>query len=605
MANLIGGNTVGINMWDWNQWGFDTLTSATESLYEYETPGGNTVQLIGSDFTYGKYGAPVGGTVQVLAIFDDVGNQIASMVLGDAPLADVIANNLHDFWRVLLDGDDQISGGHLSDTLEGFDGDDFISGGGGDDNINGGEGNDIIDGDNGDDYVDGGNGDDTIFFDAEDGNDIIEGGLGNDTVVHRGLDSEWPDFIYIEKAPAQFEAMVAQQVMQYAQPELQFGQPVHQLAQGAQFKQAEFARPMDKLATPENDDGGNDGRIIGSKTWTSGAEPEYGDIQMRVGSFTGTGQPDEPDRTQATIREVEQIEVLGRDGNDQLYVENLNGTLLENGHVFFDGGAGDDDLHAAETTTDITYLWNWLEGQGDAGKGDVRFGSSTNDTFHFLDETDDGHTLQFDAGGDHVELWEGVSGFGVSPDIQIWDAEFLDFDFGGGDDAFIVDHDLSGVYGGVLDIDFGDGTALLDIYDHTGRIEATGGNGHNAFFSGAGDDLLIGGASFDDIFGGAGDDEIYGGAEGDDIGGGEGNDLIEGGSGADRFFFEENSGTDTITDYEVGTDVLDFLAYGGIDQNDLVISQNGADTHITTTTGDTVILQEVQSASLSAVDFLF
>ena len=61
MANLIGGNTVGINMWDWNQWGFDTLTTATDSLYEYETPGGNTVQLIGSDFTYGKYNIPVGG----------------------------------------------------------------------------------------------------------------------------------------------------------------------------------------------------------------------------------------------------------------------------------------------------------------------------------------------------------------------------------------------------------------------------------------------------------------------------------------------------------------------------------------------------------------
>ncbi len=590
MANLIGGNTTGINMWDWNQWGFDTLTAATDSLYEYETPGGNTVQLIGSDFTYGKNNVPAGGTVQVLAIFDNMGNQIASLVLGDAPLADVIANNLHDFWRVLLDGDDQISGGHLADTLEGFDGNDFIFGGGGADNINGGEDDDTIDGGNGDDYVDGANGNDTIFFDAEDGNDIIEGGLGDDTVVHRGLDTGWPDFIHIEKAPVPFQALVAQ--------------PFELFAQSSLLKQFVGARAADKLAAPKIDDGEDLGRIIGSKKTTHDGEAEYGDILMRVGSTHSSGQPDEPERTEAIIREVEQIEVIGRDGNDNLYVENLSGTLLESGHVFYDGGAGDDDLLAGTTTTDITYLWNWIEDEGDAGRGDVEFGSGTNDVFHLLDETDDGRAVTLDAGPDHIDLWEGISGFGISPDIQIWNAEILDLDFGGGTDSLIIEHDLSSVYGGVIDVNFGDGDALLDVYDHTSRIEATGGNGHNAFFSGDGDDLLIGGASYDDIFGGGGDDEIYGGALDDDIGGGQGNDTIEGGSGADRFFFEENSGTDTITDYEAGVDVLDFLAYGGIEQDDLEISQNGADTHVTTTTGDTVILQGVQSASLDAVDFL-
>ena len=618
MANLIGGSTVGINMWNWNQWGFDTLTSATDSVYEYETPGGNTVQLIGSGFVYGEDDLPIGGTVEVLSILDEFGNQVASLVLGSAPLADVIANNLHDFWRVLMDGDDQISGGHLADTLEGFDGNDNIYGGGGDDNINGGDGNDTIDGGNGDDYVDGGNGDDTIFFDAEDGNDIIEGGLGNDTVVHRGLNSDWPDFIYIEKAPSAFQALVTEPFELYAQSSLlkQFdgtrsyeklvtsteddGGDVDGLIGAELF---DGTRSFDKFATPVEDDGGDGGGLIGGKKVLSG-QPEYDDVLLRAGSFTGTGQPDEPDRTEATISEVEQIEVLGRDGNDNLFVEDLSGTLLENGHIFYDGGAGDDDLSAASTTTDITYLWNWIEGEGDAGKGDVEFGSGTNDVFHFLDETDDGHVITLDAGGNHVELWEGVSGFGVSPDIQIWNAEVLDFDFGGGDDAFIVEHDLSSVYGGVLDVNFGDGDALLDIYDHTGRVEATGGNGHNAFFSGDGDDLLIGGDSFDDIFGGAGADEIYGGGADDDIGGGEGDDTIEGGDGADRFFFEANSGTDTITDYEAGVDVLDFLAYGGIELGDLSISQNGADTHITTSTGDTVILQGVQSTSLDAVDFL-
>jgi len=65
----------------------------------------------------------------------------------------------------------------------------------------------------------------------------------------------------------------------------------------------------------------------------------------------------------------------------------------------------------------------------------------------------------------------------------------------------------------------------------------------------------------DIIFGGAGDDRIYG-QEGDDIIiGGSGNDLLSGGSGADTFVYTSVlDGQDVISDFEVGTDVVDIDA---------------------------------------------
>ncbi len=69
-------------------------------------------------------------------------------------------------------------------------------------------------------------------------------------------------------------------------------------------------------------------------------------------------------------------------------------------------------------------------------------------------------------------------------------------------------------------------------------------------------DYLTGTARNDTLDGGAGNDVLVGGA---------GNDSLAGGSGADRFVFErtwERNGTDTITDFEVGVDVLDLSLLG-------------------------------------------
>jgi Ca2+-binding RTX toxin-like protein len=50
------------------------------------------------------------------------------------------------------------------------------------------------------------------------------------------------------------------------------------------------------------------------------------------------------------------------------------------------------------------------------------------------------------------------------------------------------------------------------------------------------------------LSGGAGNDTLYAG---------DGHDLLEGGSGKDIFVLQPHSGTDTVTDFEIGQDVLE------------------------------------------------
>ncbi|MGF1523106.1 MAG: esterase-like activity of phytase family protein [Leptolyngbyaceae cyanobacterium] len=81
---------------------------------------------------------------------------------------------------------------------------------------------------------------------------------------------------------------------------------------------------------------------------------------------------------------------------------------------------------------------------------------------------------------------------------------------------------------------------------------------------GAGNDRIGGKGGNDTLFGDDGDDQLWG-DDGDDIlRGGLGNDVLtgddnSGGQGADTFVLAIGEGTDTITDFEVGTDTLQIL----------------------------------------------
>ncbi len=610
MGFLSSSNFPGIDMSSPAQWGFDHLITAGEHLYEYGTPDGGRVELIGADFAYDIDGNPVDGFVQSVVIYDEFDNQIANLTVSDMPLADIAANLFEGFWQVLLAGGDTMMLGNAHDTVYGGGSSDQIDGGGGADTIFGGAGDDMLNGGASDDTVFGGAGNDEIWFRVENGDDTINGGTGIDTVYHQGLNSGFGDIIHINRVVAESVEPIGDKIAPAALPK---GDGIFNggfsLADrhedGGPSREFSAQKVVaDPTAMFEVEAGRSEGKSILGNGRQAMNEVDY-DVLLEVGSFTGSGDPQEPERNEAVMRHVEIIEIDGRDGNDTLNVGDLTGTDMEDGHIVFNGGAGEDNLNALDTSTAITYVWQFENGEGEPGDGNVKFGDSTDDVFHLHDIANDGLSIFLGHGINSVEVDAGILG-GFGPDLYVRNAETFDIDFGDGDDTLVIYEDLAGVFDGVVEVGFGDGEADLDATNHSGRVEATGSDMQNAFFAGSGDDLLIGGASHDDLFGGAGDDEIYGGAGGDDIGGGEGNDTMEGGEGGDHFFFDVGDGTDTVTDFEAGDtgfDLLDFLAVG-ITEEQLTINQMGNDTHIVTPFGDTVILQGVQAGDLNSGDFL-
>jgi len=101
-------------------------------------------------------------------------------------------------------------------------------------------------------------------------------------------------------------------------------------------------------------------------------------------------------------------------------------------------------------------------------------------------------------------------------------------------------------------------------------INAQGGD--DQVYGLSGDDLLRGGEGNDILFGGAGADTLEGGAGNDVLVGGAGDDLLigddpSGERGSDTFVLAAGQGTDTIVDFEVGTDLIGLaggLSFGSL-----------------------------------------
>jgi Ca2+-binding RTX toxin-like protein len=102
------------------------------------------------------------------------------------------------------------------------------------------------------------------------------------------------------------------------------------------------------------------------------------------------------------------------------------------------------------------------------------------------------------------------------------------------------------------------GAGAATVVGGTGADTMTAGAGAVVFSGADGADTLTGGAGADSLTGGAGADSLSGGAEADTLVGGAGSDTLTGGGGADRFRFDgPTEGTDTITDFVRGTDIIE------------------------------------------------
>ncbi|QSJ14991.1 FG-GAP repeat protein [Nostoc sp. UHCC 0702] len=139
-----------------------------------------------------------------------------------------------------------------------------------------------------------------------------------------------------------------------------------------------------------------------------------------------------------------------------------------------------------------------------------------------------------------------------------------------------------------------------------GNDSLFGGNGNDVLY---GDGLMDGGAGNDTLNGGNGDDTLYGGGGTDYLTGGNGNDLLYGGIGSDIltgnngndiFAFAAGSGTDTITDFSKGNDLIGL--YGGLSFGQLSFSASNI--KVTSTNEILATLTGINTTTLTAADFV-
>ena len=90
----------------------------------------------------------------------------------------------------------------------------------------------------------------------------------------------------------------------------------------------------------------------------------------------------------------------------------------------------------------------------------------------------------------------------------------------------------------------------------------------------------------------------------DTLNGGEGSDQLFGGAGGDTFVFTDSAGSDTVNDWEDGTDVLDFSGVSSVTTiADLTINAvSGTQADISYDDGTGTVTLTVLSASPFSID---
>ena len=279
---------------------------------------------------------------------------------------------------------------------------------------------------------------------------------------------------------------------------------------------------------------------------------------------------------------------------DNLITGNAGQNLLIGGagnDEFHGGGArdsifGEDGIDAIYGDAGIDYL---VAGSGDdivngGADADEIYGQDGNDTLWGGDTFD----TDIMVGGQGNDVIHGDSGLG-------------DYDrmYGNqGDDTFYVDtpddlvfeqagEGIDTVYANIN----GAGFYLYAEIENLVLLGSTPFGVGNAL-----DNRLTGSAQANWLLGGAGNDVIDGKG---------GADVLFGESGADIFVFQHGTGGDVIGDFTQGQDRIDLSAYGlSFSQVQALFIQNGGNGGIDLGNGDFVVLNGVNTASLTAADFI-
>jgi len=266
--------------------------------------------------------------------------------------------------------------------------------------------------------------------------------------------------------------------------------------------------------------------------------------------------------------------LVGTAGDDQLFGHAGNDNIT--------GHAGDDFIVAGDGNDSV-----WA-GQGDLGNdliygnagNDVLGGGSGNDTLIGGSGSD---TLFGGAGDDWLEL--GDRGSRTSDGSNV------------GNTAW------AGIGSDRID---GDNTSDL-LGGGSGNDTISGFGANDTIFGGTGSDYLDGGDGDDQLYGGSDNDALSGGAGNDILWGGAGNDQISGGAGRD--LFGVGSGVDGISDFQLGTDMLDLSAAATDFHSATEVSAASRDTsqglQIDLGGGASVVLAGLSIDDIASIDFVF
>ncbi|MHA7774487.1 calcium-binding protein [Roseibium sp. M-1] len=266
----------------------------------------------------------------------------------------------------------------------------------------------------------------------------------------------------------------------------------------------------------------------------------------------------------------------GEDGEDKLYGDSGTVTLSGgDGNDVLSGGAGSDTLDGGEGT-------DWADYRGsNAGVTVALAGSTAPSGGHAEGDTLTGNSL--------VNTLRGENG----NDILIGGAgaDVLD----GSTGADWADYRTSNAAVTVVLAGIGAQSGGHAEGDTLTNIENVFGSNFN--------DAITGNGLDNSLRGGAGNDVLKGGNGADTLRGDAGNDVLLGGAGGDIFFFAAFHGSDTVLDFQNGSDRF-FIASGANSFAALAITADGGDTLIDFT-GTTIRLNGINTALIDAGDFIF
>ncbi|MEM8849645.1 MAG: calcium-binding protein [Pseudomonadota bacterium] len=558
---------------------------------------------------------------------------------------DTIAGNGGNDQIFGLFGNDALSGGDGDDKVFGGAGHDTVEGGNGEDTLSGGSGDDRVVGNKGDDQMFGGRGNDLLVWNNGDGSDLMNGGSGYDQVqVNFNTDLVDDDLQNDDVA----EFSVTDQGVQFARIELN-GQTERGLFQldirETEALETNFGGGTDTavivdtvLDQIELDlDGGDGLDTLDLSQAADGVKVNLAKGKLDHSTAVNFENVIGSEFDDKIVGDRQDNVISGLGGVDRIFGKGGDDVLVANkGDDFVFGGKGDDDL-----------VWNNGDGSDllDGGKGDdlvqVNFDTDlVNDDLQNKDVaefsvTDKG--VQFA----RIELNDQTERGLFQLDIR--NTETLETNFGDNDDAaVIVDTVLDEI---TLDLDGGDGIDLLDFSQAASGVDvdlaagtigdvfqvATGNPAPEGTISGSGEGTIdTSGAAgtpvdpsdierlelarnvstaenFENITGTAFNDVLRGDDQDNVIRGGIGDDVLIGGEGADTFvFFEQDTGIDTILDFEFGVDRLDFVTTDpGVTANTLLgeMSQAGNDVELSVN-GKLITIANADVADFGTNDFL-